>query len=373
MPIEKVKGDVGTRGIGLGSGETPDEAARKIATALDRETNPVLRELRRRFNELTDLYNSTESVVNRLVEAFGGSPSEFVDQVNELSQVSLYESVYAVDFTLEDDQDVDGEGNLTIGGNTWYGRNLAQAGTARLVKGQGVIIDTTGGSGGTNIEFWAASTDGPRFEVNLEDLYSFRWDDSVRIQADVDVEFTGGSAGFSFAGIIIAPVAVEDAGVGTALPHSGQMLRGNDSSGVEETRIRSTSNSTGDEDNFIREDVDDRGSCSISLDWVKGEYFGRVADPFNEYTGWPIGEDWEWAGVARPFQVGQGGVTDFQAGGSPSFHFKMRGMLYAGRSVSSSEQARITFKRLEVFVRRGASLATTQLPLTPVVLGSESA
>lgn len=261
----------------------------------------------------------------------------------------LWESVYFRDLAAEANQSPSG-GNLTVGGVTYYGRNLAQAGTAAIVNGTGLVIDTTGGAGGSTIELFQAATDGPRFEVNLDDIYSWSPTDMVSLALDCVFSFTNASNQFSFAGAVLGWVLASGAVLGTATTYHVQTLRGL-AANVQSGWIRANGSAVGGELLAQRTSTPDQDlTSSVRVD-VLGS-MGFLSEHYNgdAYSGvWPT---WQTLFSTRP-SLNSNNAHVVQVASPLTTPARLRAMIYAGRAGSASQQARIECKRIEVFrIRR---------------------
>lgn len=255
-----------------------------------------------------------------------------------------WESVYDVDFTAEATQ-MPTANNLTVGGVTFYGRNLAEASTAQITNGVGLVIETVNG-GAATIELFQAATAGPRFEANLDDLYAWEPTDWVSLALDCTFAFTNAANQFSFAGAVLGWVLQAGAGTGTATSQSVQTLRGL-AANVESGWIRGNANVNGGEQLFQRAGTPDQdNTSSVRVDLLG---LGGVAEHYNgdAYSaGWPA---WQTLSGTRPSLNTNNAHVIQPSAATITTTPRLRAMIYAGRAGNNAQLASITCKRMEVF------------------------
>lgn len=264
-----------------------------------------------------------------------------------------WELVYDLDFTAEANQSPVGN-NLTVQGVTWYGRNLTQAGTAQIVNGTGLVIDTTGGGGAATIELFQAATNGPRFEVNLDDLYA--WESTEWWSARIEAEFTFTNSGnqFSFAGIVLGWVLQSGAGLGTATTQHAQSLRGLFAN-IETGLLRANANGNGGESTYQRVGTGDQASEAALRCDLLGQ--GGVSEHYN-LDLLAVNPPWNpMLGARASLNNNNSHNLNLGAPGVITTPARLRAMVYAGRAGAVGQQARIECRRFQIFrVRRQDSL-----------------
>lgn len=277
-----------------------------------------------------------EALIDALVASHAGLPYPFGD----------WQSMYALDFRNQPTQALVGD-TLTIGGVTFRARNTAQAGIFALTNGLGLVIDTAGGGGAATIELFQSTTNGPRLEVNLEDLYAEDFGDDVRLVIDAAVAFTD-AAQFSFAGIVGTVVDTSGSALGSASTFHGQALRGNNSSNQQEVRGRANDASSGGERSAFEAGITDRSPCSLMLEWNRNGAMAAYIGGGRTNGYWPT--NWRVISVGRPSLNSNAGHVQSIPGALTTL--KRRAAFYVGRAGSTSEQSRIEVRYFEIFARR---------------------